>query len=618
MTARSARRCSARRHRTTRWGAAVLAGGLALTGVACGGSNSDVLDDGASLQDPGDCLPIDMAVSSEKITLLTELAREFNSSSEADLGGGECAFVRIQKKASGTAMQLLADDWPDEATNGPQPVVWSPAASSWGGILNQRLADRGADPMVGAAEPFMLTPLVIAMPEPMADALGYPDTPIGYSDIIALAQNPEGWGAFGHPEWGPFRLGKTNPNYSTSALSATIAQYYAATGKTSGLSLEDLDRPAVVRFAESVESAVVHYGDITMTFLNNWYRNDARGTGLTYVSAVAVEEKSVIDYNLGNPDGILDTGEVPRKPRVPLVAVYPKEGTLYSDNPFMILDAPWVTKAEAGAARRFGDYVMRPDAQNRVAEFGFRPGNPDVAIGGNVKRANGVDPTLPETLLEVPDPEVLSGLLDRWDDVRKRARVLIVLDVSGSMGEEGDPSTGETKLDLAKSAVIDALDQFQPDDDVGLRIFTTDLTSESSDYADLVPVGAIGGQREGLAGRIADLIPMNGTPLYTVTQDSYRDLLAAFDSGRINAVVLLTDGRNEDPRNDDLEALLAELRAQAEGESSKPVRIFPIAYGADADLDTLRRIAEATNAAVYDASDPTTISSVFTAVVSNF
>ena len=53
----------------------------------------------------------------------------------------------------------------------------------------------------------------------------------------------------------------------------------------------------------------MHYGDITLTFLNNWYRNDARGTSLTYVSAVAVEEKSVIDYNRGNPDGILDPGE---------------------------------------------------------------------------------------------------------------------------------------------------------------------------------------------------------------------------------------------------------------------------------------------------------------------
>ena len=42
-----------------------------------------------------------------------------------------------------------------------------------------------------------------------------------------------------------------------------------------------------------------------MTFLNNWFAADARGTALTYASVVAVEEKSVIDYNLGNPDGVL-------------------------------------------------------------------------------------------------------------------------------------------------------------------------------------------------------------------------------------------------------------------------------------------------------------------------
>ena len=88
-----------------------------------------------------------------------------------------------------------------------------------------------------------------------------------------------------------------------------------------------------------VESAVVHYGDTTLTFLNNLYRADARGTGLTYVSAVAIEEKSVIDYNQGNPDGVLDQGEQPRPPRVPLVSIYPEEGTLYSDNPLIVLDA---------------------------------------------------------------------------------------------------------------------------------------------------------------------------------------------------------------------------------------------------------------------------------------
>ncbi len=48
------------------------------------------------------------------------------------------------------------------------------------------------------------------------------------------------------------------------------------------------------------------------------------------------------------------------------------------------------------------------------------------------------------------------------------------------------------------------------------------------------------------------------------------------------------------------------------------MRVFTIGYGADADLATLRAIAEASNAALYNATDPTTIDKVFTAVVSNF
>ena len=85
--------------------------------------------------------------------------------------------------------------------------------------------------------------------------------------------------------------------------------------------------------------------------------------------------------------------------------------------------------------------------------------------------------------------------------------------------------------------------------------------------------------------------------------------------------MLLTDGRNDDGEpatTTQLDELLARLRGGTEGENSEPVRIFPIAYGEDADLEVLRRIAEATNAAAYDASDPRTINQVFTAVVSNF
>jgi Ca-activated chloride channel homolog len=595
---------------------------LALAAAACsGGDDDDGNSGGASTEDPGDCVPVDMAVSSEKIALLSDLADQFNDSDASDLGDGDCAFVRIEVKASGAATRLLTDGWPDPAVSGPQPVVWSPAASSWAAILNQRLSDQGEPEMATDAEPFMLTPLVIAMPEPMAEALGYPETPIGYADILRLANDPAGWGAFGHPEWGPFRLGKTNPNFSTSALSATIAQYYAATGKTADLSLEDLNRPEVQQFARGVESSVVHYGDITQTFLNNWFRNDVRGTALTYASAVAVEEKSVIDYNKGNPDGVLSPGEEAREPRIPLVAIYPKEGTLYSDNPFIVLDAPWVTDQEREGARAFEEYVKRPEVQRRVLEGGFRPGNPDVPIGEPISAKWRVDANQPQTLLEVPAPEVLTALLDRWAQDRKRGRVTLLVDVSGSMGDPADPEAGATptKLDLAKTAVVEALDEFAPDDDVGLRMFTTGLgPNQDEEWMDLVPIGPLAGQRESIARSVDDLFPLEGTPLYTATEDTYDDMIDAFDPARINAVVLLSDGRNEDPQNDDLEGLLRHLRAGSEGATSQPVRVFAIAYGGDADFESLRRIAEATNAQVYDASDATTISQVFTAVVSNF
>ena len=594
---------------------ALAAGMLTSACVSVGTGGEEAADDGNDLASPGSCTAVDVAVSPEKLELLGELANRFN---DQDEDRDDCAFVRIQRRSSGSGADLLSRGWPAEEADAPQPVIWSPAARSWGAVVNQRLADNGEEPIAPAdAKPFMLTPLVIAMPKPMADALGYPEQPVGYADLIKLAQDPAGWGSKGHPEWGAFKLGKTNPNFSTSALSATIAQYYAATGKSSGLSSEDLDRAEVTAFARSVESSVVHYGDITMTFLNNWFRNDARGTALTYVSAVAVEEKSLIDYNAGNPDGITDPGEKPRKPRIPLVAVYPKEGTLFSDNPMFVLDAPWVNAREKAGADRFSSFVQEPENQRKVLEFGFRPGNPRVAVGDPIVRANGVDPQQPETTLEVPAPSVLVRLIDKWAEDRKGARVLLVLDVSGSMGE--DAGNGQTKMDVAKDAAIQSLEQFKGDDLVGLRIFTTNLSQqEPRDYLDLVPIGPITQTREQMASKIRTLTPLEGTPLYTTTKASYDTVKQSYDPKRINAVVLLTDGRNEDERNNNLDALLNSLRSGSEGLSSTPVRVFTIAFGAESDLPTLKRIAEATNAAAYDAKDPQTINNVFTAVVSNF
>jgi Ca-activated chloride channel family protein len=255
-----------------------------------------------------------------------------------------------------------------------------------------------------------------------------------------------------------------------------------------------------------------------------------------------------------------------------------------------------------------------------VLAYGFRPGNPAVALGAPLDAVHGVDPDQPQTLLEVPSPSVLSTLLDKWQDQRKSARVLLLIDVSGSMGDVADPDTGATKLDLAKQASIDALDEFNDDDEVGLWVFTTDLAA-NKDYSALVAPARVGDVREALRNKIRDLVPLNGTPLYHATQEAYEDQLASFDPARINAVVLLSDGVNDDgePDNDrqELNSLLASLSATSEGQHQN-VRVFPISYGEDADLATLRRIAESSQGALYDSSDPRSITKVFVAVVSNF
>jgi len=563
----------------------------------------------AASRDDGDCVVLQVAASSEKAALLRDLAAEYaDDDPEVE---GRCARVEVTSKASGGAMDALARGW-DEAVDGPRPDVWSPASSSWTALLRQRTSSADRPDLVGdAALPSIAqTPLVIAMPQPMAETLGWPEAELGWGDVLALAKDPQGWGAFGKP-WGAFKLGKTHPGFSTSGLHATIGAYFAATGLSSDLSEADLARPEVQDYVRGVENAVVHYGDTTLTFLSNLQRADAAGQGLAYVSAVTVEEKSVWDYNQGNPTGDPQTLGDAEPPRTPLVAIYPAEGTLISDNPWVVLQAEWVDDAKRAVAADFLERVQSGEAQERFASAGFR--GFDGTTGPLITPANGLLPQQPEVTLNPPSPPVLAAVAASWEDLRKRARMLLVLDVSGSMGEFVG-SAGQSKLDLAKSAASDAVERLAPDDEIALWVFSTDL-EQGRPYRELVPFAPAGQNLGPVQAQIEALIAQGGTGLYATTRAAKNAMESSFDPLRINAVVVLTDGKNEYPADSNIESLVAELQSE---DADRQVRVFPIAYGDDADLGELQRIAEASRAAVYDASDPASIEKVLTAVLANF
>jgi len=170
------------------------------------------------------------------------------------------------------------------------------------------------------------------------------------------------------------------------------------------------------------------------------------------------------------------------------------------------------------------------------------------------------------------------------------------------------PGTGTTKLGLVKVALEAALDQIGDADQVGLWSF-------SDTYQEVVQIGTVGAERARLKGSVGNLQPGGGTLLYDTIGAGLDDLRKLLAPNYITAMVVLTDGADNASGPNALDNLL-------KTESSQPpeasVRVFTIAYGADANRDVLREIAQASQASSYDASNPALIRQVFNAVLSNF
>lgn len=607
-----AARPSRRARRSTAVAGIVLAG---LVLAACTGAP----DEGGDLGD-GDfaddgCTSVVIATSSEKVNMLDALADAFKESPEHK-ALDECATVRPINVSSGDATRFLTSgqDWPDDDTR-RWPTMWSPASTVW----TERVAAAASASLVGEPESFTHTPVVFGVPETMAKALGYPGTPIGITDFERLCQDPEGWGSVGKDLWGSFKISKTNPNTSTTGLSAILMQSYEASGKTEGLTADDV--AAAADFSRVFEECVIHYGDTTGKVLRTLYdetQNGAGGSG--YVSAVALEETSLLNYNQGNPDShTVQPGETLTPPKEKLVAVYPSGGSMWSDNPVTVLGADWVTDVQAEAGAAFAAFLQTEEAQRILPEYGFRPLDESVPLGDLFTAKFGVDAAGPSVTLPRPEVDVVSAAIDQWTQIRKPSSVLEVIDISGSMDEPiGD---GRSKLDGAIEGAQATLGHFRSTDEVGVWAFTTGVQSEAGEnLVVLRDVEPLASDREAVDSSLEDLkfATREGTPLYDAIAAAYDEMTDRAEPGRINAIVVLSDGQDTDS-SISLDSLVAKIgKSTREGGDDAPVRIFPIAYGEGADTGALQRIAEATGGQWFDASDAAKIDLVFASVINNF
>ena len=516
-----------------------------------------------------------------------------NPVTSANMASGEQAICVTGKPgSSGTVMQGIVNAViAPNNQNVEKPVIFEPSVSHWLALANYQSGRQLFD--LADTQATALAPVVMAIWESrlkaIQDTVGHQD--IGWEELLAVLHSPNGWQDYGIPNGRrTVFYGHTDPMVSSTALSTLIAEFDAS-ARSHGftdrrLTLDEVRNADVQQGVRDIEELIRHYSTRTTEF------KEYIAQGPQYLDFVALEENDLIYINRGLTD---------YKPPEKLVALYPKEGTFWHEHPMGIVNADWTTADQRDAARVFVDYVLTPDVQRQIMAQGFRPANPDVELGFPFVEENGVDPNQPTAVLDVPAPEVIAAIQQSWTFVKKQADVMLLIDVSGSMGNEG-------KIDQAREAALAFLDRMEPTNRVGLTIFSDDVTIR-------VPLGNFESTQEQLTSHIKSLRAGGGTELYQAVQMTANAFADSPDDNRIRAIVLLSDGADTGNSGTSLNDAVAALEASRS--DLNPVILVPVAYGSDADINALNALARASNTKVQS-GDPQSILGVLEIISSYF
>lgn len=544
---------------------------LALIFAGCSGNSGGTNTGGK----PANAIEIALIYAPESDLYMPNIIAEFNrvSASGTNPVTGQAwganqppVWVVGQVGSSGTVAQGIVNAFiaPNNA-NVARPVIFQPSVSHWLALVNFQAGREVFN--LSEAQPTALAPVVMAIWESRLQAIqqtvGYDE--IGWEELVAVLNSPNGWQDYGLTGRRTVYYGHTDPFVSSTAISTLIAEFYAGArleGYTERrLTMEMVRDEAVQQRVRDIESLIRHYSSRTTEF------KEYIAQGPEYLDFVALEENDLIFINRG-----LTEYQPPER----LVALYPKEGTFWHEHPFGIVNANWVTPEQQNAARIFTEYVLMPVNQQIIMEQGFRPANPDVPLAFPFVPENGVTVEGPSTVLAVPDAAVIAAVQESWAFVKKQADILLLIDVSGSMLEEG-------KLEQAKQAAALFIDNMEPTNRVGLAVFNETVTLR-------VPLDTVETNAFRVKAQIESLRADGGTALYDAIAESAALFEGSGEENRIRAIVLLSDGADTAssiPLADASNAITASRN------DLNPLIVIPVAYGQNADIQALNSIARA-------------------------
>ncbi|TAK31640.1 MAG: VWA domain-containing protein [Chloroflexota bacterium] len=398
-----------------------------------------------------------------------------------------------------------------------------------------------------------------------------------------------------------YRWSHGSPRASASGMLALTAEFYAGAKKTFGLTKADADQEDVRRYVSEIEKTIARYGGESDAALIEYLLKE----GPNALSAMVMPEASVFDFNR-------------RSQNAKLYAIQPAEGTLMLDHPLVLLETANLTPEQRRAFLDFSRFLTGPDGQSIVVKHGYRPVDLAFDASKSPLGGQGLSTNQPR-LLQMPSTGTLSYLRAAWSSgLKRRANIILVVDVSGSM--EGE------KLKRTREALTSFIKQVPSDEErVGLITF-------SSDVEEAVPLGRLGDNRQKLLSRADQLTAGGNTALFYAVWRAHRLLVQMNDAERINVVVAMTDGQENAssnfsgrnlsrvgtvPRITGNGATDVDPLRRALTQSGPGIQIFTVGYGAEVDLNMLSSLATSFGGQAYRA-DPETIRKLYELISQNF
>lgn len=489
---------------------------------------------------------------------------------------GHCVDVDVVARDSYKVADALA-----RGTRAPDYQMWLPDSDLW---LNRAKGLEDAIPIT-PGDSVASSPVTLAMVPSAAKSLGWPEKNYSWAELTAAAMESD-----------KVRLGSADPARSATGLLALTSI---------GISSDKLGGDSDTRAAATAKLLAQRMSDGDTQVVETLPQDSsgAEQGNPARNQAVLLSEQAAFAHNAESTGGSK------------LDLFYPKDGAPLLNYPFTLVNEEEQTTDESRAALRFMTLLSEDASQRTLQAHGFRTvdGTADETL---VASAGGKSPqpyaTSPGA---APSDETLQETLGMWTITVQSARLTTVVDASGSMATIV-PGRNQSRMDVTKASLIQALNQFTPNDEIGLWEFATTLDGDK-DYRRLVETSRLGDAAKGggthrdkLAAAFSSLkpVPDGATGLYDTALAAYKEAQRTYVKGKFNAVVILTDGSNQDDRSISRSALIAELKKITDPE--RPVPLLAIAVGPDADRDEVNEIAKVTGGGGYQVSDPAEIQAV--------